>query len=97
MDLRATVFSRIDLEAAAAGLARRGSVSGDVVFVQALESRVVLVDSQWVGACGVESAGGTDATEALAVSTEVGGDKRGGRAIERNHFGWRVVTSQGCD
>src|SRR5258708_17996044 len=67
VDLRAAVLASVDLAAAAGGLAGGSDVSGNVVFIQAVELVLALVDQAPPGACGVAAAGGVDAPAASAV------------------------------
>src|SRR5258708_7448977 len=73
VDLRAAVLAPVDLAAAAAGLAGGANVPGNVVFIQAVELVLALVDQAPLGARGVAAVGGVDARAASAFQGAPGG------------------------
>ena len=70
--LRSPVFAPLDLAAATARLAGRAPLSGDVLPLQAIESVLAPADPPSADRTGLASAGGIDATEALAVPSPAG-------------------------
>lgn len=71
MVLPAIVFARVDLASATGGLAERGAVFGDELFVQAGELALAGAHSTAVDGESVASAGGVEPATACAVPAEV--------------------------
>jgi Radical SAM superfamily len=70
LDVPAPVLTRFDLATPAPGLARCGTVSGDVVPVQALQPVLAVSHSAPPGACRVVAAGRTDPATASRFPPE---------------------------
>ncbi len=90
VDLPAAVLARVDLAAAARGLARGSAVPGDVVPVQAIEPLLALADPASPGARGVAAACGSDAAPAPAIPAGAGAGGNDGRGAGQRGDGGSV-------